>query len=321
MPRLEPLGDPLLRADERDGVDELVGHRGDRLALLAGEVELLDPLGVLLPAVAADERVVEVSALCPHPADVERDVRPERVAERSHVVADEDARRRRDLEARRRGREARSEGVVEALGRDEDGEPAVGDLGREGDVLRPQGREVDRDLGAQRAQHQLQRLAESGRALAVPRDAVVLALVCDDVPPQCRADDLDVLARLAERLAPRLAVPALDHLWPRRSEPEQEAAAGEEVERRRRHRRVRGSASRDLHDRRAELDPLRAPRQPAEDADRVRAPGLRDPDGVEAEPLGFLHEREQLGGVRAGRRVAEAEAEFHAPPILRCGRE
>ena len=27
--RSEPLGDPLLRADERDGVDELVGHRGE----------------------------------------------------------------------------------------------------------------------------------------------------------------------------------------------------------------------------------------------------------------------------------------------------
>ena len=47
---------------------------------------------------------------------------------------------------------------------------------------------------------------------AVVRDAVVLALVLDDVAPQRRADDLDVLARLAERLAPRLAVPALDDL-------------------------------------------------------------------------------------------------------------
>ena len=53
------------------------------------------------------------------------------------------------------------------------------------------------------------------------------------------------------------------------------------------------------------------PREPAEDADGVRAPGLGDPDGVEAEPLGLLHEREQVGGVRAGRRVTEAEAELH----------
>ena len=43
-----------------------------------------------------------------------------------------------------------------------------------------------------------------------------------------------------ERLAPRLAVPALDDLRPGRAEPEQEAAAGEQVERGRRHRAFAG---------------------------------------------------------------------------------
>src|SRR4051812_25494567 len=310
-PGLEPLGDPLLRPDQRDGVDELVGHRRDRFPLLAAEVELLDPLGILLPAVAADERVVEVPALRAHAADIERDVRPERVAQRSHVVADEHARRRGDLEAGRSGREARPEGLAEALRRHEDRQPAVGDLGRERDALRPECREVDRDLGAQRAQHQLQRLAEAGRARPVPRDPVVLAVVLDDLARERCADDLDVLARLAERLAPRLAVPALDHLRPGAAEPEQEAAAREEVERRRRHRRVRRRAAGDLQDRGAELDPLGAPREPAEDADRVGAPGLRDPDRVEAEPLRLLHERIQIGGIRAGWRVPEAETELH----------
>ena len=52
-------------------------------------------------------------------------------------------------------------------------------------------------------------------------------------------------------------------------------------------------------------------REPAEDADRVGAPGLGDPDRVEAEPLRLLHEREEVGRVRAGRRVAEAETELH----------
>ena len=40
--RVQPLGDALLRADERDLVDEVVRHRGDRLALLPVEVEILD---------------------------------------------------------------------------------------------------------------------------------------------------------------------------------------------------------------------------------------------------------------------------------------
>src|SRR3954466_10006926 len=44
----------------------------------------------------------------------------------------------------------------------------------------------------------VQRLAGAGRARPVPRDPVVLALVRDDVPPQGPADDLHVLARLAE---------------------------------------------------------------------------------------------------------------------------
>src|SRR5581483_8296130 len=55
-PRLEPLPDARLRADERDRVDELVRNRRDRLALPAAEVELLDLRRLGLPAVPADER-------------------------------------------------------------------------------------------------------------------------------------------------------------------------------------------------------------------------------------------------------------------------
>ena len=58
------------------------------------------------------------------------------------------------------------------------------------------------------------------------------AVVLDRLAAQGGADDLDVLARAAERLAPRDAVPALDHLRPGGAEPEQDAAAGELVERR-----------------------------------------------------------------------------------------
>jgi len=68
---LQALPDSLLRADERDLVDERVGDRGDRLHLLAAQVELLDLGGLALPAVAADERVVEVPSLRAHAPDVE----------------------------------------------------------------------------------------------------------------------------------------------------------------------------------------------------------------------------------------------------------
>ena len=51
------------------------------------------------------------------------------------------------------------------------------------------------------------------------------AVVLEQLAAERCADDLDVLARLLERLSPRLAVPALDDLRPGRAEPEQEAAA------------------------------------------------------------------------------------------------
>ena len=96
--------------------------------------------------------------------------------------------------------------------------------------------------------------ARSGRAISfsglpspvppVYRDVVVLAVVLEPLTPEHRAHDLDVLARLPERLPPLLPVPALDDLRAGRSEPQQEPPAGEQVERRRGHRGVRGRPAR-----------------------------------------------------------------------------
>ena len=210
---------------------------------------------------------------------------------------------------------AHREDLARALGLEEERDPAVRDLERELDRLRPHRREVDRDLGAKRARHQLQRLAEPRRARPRVRDVVVLAVVLEQLAPQHRADDLDVLARLRERLAPRLAVPALDDLRARRAEAEQEAAAGEQVERRRRHRRVRRGARRDLQDRRADLQRRRRRGEPAEHADRVGAPRLRCPGRVVAQPLRLLGELDELERVRPRLCVAHVEAEAHD---LRC---
>ena len=112
------------------------------------------------------------------------------------------------------------------------------DLEGELDRLRRDRGEVDRDLRPERLQHQLQRLAEPGAA--DDRDVVVRSVMLEPLAAKRGAHDLDVLAELPERLPPLLAVPALDDLRPRRPEPEQEAPAREQVERRRRHRRVRG---------------------------------------------------------------------------------
>src|SRR5690349_22638097 len=55
---VDPVGDRLLGARERDLVDQLVRDRGHRLALLSREIEVLDlPGGIAVP-VTGDELVV-----------------------------------------------------------------------------------------------------------------------------------------------------------------------------------------------------------------------------------------------------------------------
>ena len=64
------------------------------------------------------------------------------------------------------------------------------------------------------------------------RHLVVLALEVERLlAGEDAPDDLDVLPGAGERLRVRLAVPALDHLGPRRAEAEDGPAAGEVVER------------------------------------------------------------------------------------------
>ena len=77
--------------------------------------------------------------------------------------------------------------------REEQRQPAVADLGRQGDVLRPLGGEVDRDRRAQRVDRRLERLAEPGATLQ--RDVVVVAVELDGcLAGDDPAHDLDVLA-------------------------------------------------------------------------------------------------------------------------------
>ena len=159
---------------ERDVLDEPGRHRGRRLRLLAVEVEVLDQLGFALVAHAPEHVVVEVDLARAHAADVEREHGPVHVGRGLDVVGDDHRDDARDLErvggaARARAGEALGQRVaveVVVAGRVEHRQPAVGDLGRERDVLRALGREVDREVGAQRVRDRLERLAEPGAARA-----------------------------------------------------------------------------------------------------------------------------------------------------------
>ena len=131
------------------------------------------------------------------------------------------------------------------------------------------------------------------------------------------AHDRDVLTRLGERLAVRLAVPPLDDLWPAQTEPEQQPATRQQVESGSRHRGVGGRARRHLQDRGTEPDRRRVRTHPRERHDRVRAVGLGRPHGMEAERLGALHDRDRVGGSRVP--VSEVEAETHGRTLSDTG--
>src|ERR1700730_13019650 len=144
LPDLEALADPLTRATQRHLVHERVRDRR-RLLLLAGKVEVLDALGGALVPVAAHEVVVEVAPARPHAAHVEGEARLDHGPAGGDIVAQHDGDGGRDVEAREgfaaaRAREARLERFLEdghPLRREEDGKPAVGDLGGQRHVPRP----------------------------------------------------------------------------------------------------------------------------------------------------------------------------------------
>src|SRR5262249_60964946 len=83
---------------------------------------------------------------------------------------------------------------VHAMGREEYRKPAVGDLGRERDVLRPDGGEIDRNVRPQRMNDQLERLAQprtrSRRGVVMFGVVRPRPVALDDF-----TDDLDLLSR------------------------------------------------------------------------------------------------------------------------------
>ena len=130
----------LERANERDVLHHGGGHRGRGVVLAPVEVRVLDLVGRLLVTHAGKDVEVEVHLLGPHAADVEGEVRPEPVRRRLRVVVDHGGGEGQHLEvlgapAGAGPGEALVERRLEGghrLGGEEDGEPAVGDLRRQG---------------------------------------------------------------------------------------------------------------------------------------------------------------------------------------------
>ena len=167
---------PLLRADQRGRVDELVGDRVVGLLALAVEVQRLHLVGDLAEAEAVREVDVEVRLPRAHPAQVEQQARLDHGPGRLEVAVDRHLHGRRDLEVlaraaalREAGLEVLAPGLLEGVGREEDRDPAVADLGRHLDRLAADRADEDGDLVADGMEVELQRLALAGDALALGR--------------------------------------------------------------------------------------------------------------------------------------------------------
>ncbi len=162
-----------------------------------------------------------------------------------------------------------------------------------------------------------QRLAQAPRSRPLVRHRIVLAVKLDRLlTSQDPTHDLDVLAGARQRLAERLAVPTLDHLRARHSEPERETTVRQVIDRQRGHRGRRGSARRDLDDAGTQANARGVGADPCRGRERIGAPRLRRPHGVVLEALRLLRERdrERVGLCTP---VAELKSEFHAHGLAR----
>ena len=204
--------------------------------------------------------------------------------------------------------------LLETIGHEVDRLPDVGHLRGELDVLRADRGERDRDVLGRRAVHEPDRLAQP-RATLGERQVVGDAVVLDLVAAPHLAADLDRVAGARDRLLEGHAVPALDHLRARRTEPEDEPAIGQRVERRRSLRDQRRAARVERDDARHQLDRRGLAGQVAERRHEVVAVDLRSPDQIDARRLEIAGLRGQLLGVTV---ESDGRGDLHAER-LSCG--
>src|SRR5260221_4096451 len=275
---LDPLRHLGLDADQRGRLDDLVGHRREGALTVAVLEAALDLVGHVADAEAVAEVDVEVALAAANAADVEEEAGLDDVLGGLRVAVDRHRHRGQALEVEapppalgETRLQMLAPGLLEGIDTEEDRDPAVADLRRHLDRFAADRANENRDVGALGVEVELQRLALAAwqRQLVVLALVFELALAGDDL-----AHHFDVLAGAAPGLRVGNAVPAFGDLRPGGAEAEEEAAAGELVDRRPRHRGGGRRARRHLQDRGAEVDRLRLRGEPGKDADHVGA--IRD---------------------------------------------
>ncbi len=304
-------------AAQGDQVDQLVGEGGPGLGAAAGQVVLLDLAGRLLEAVAGGLLGVEVALPRAHAADVQGQERAHDVAGRGQVVGDVDLDVGGDVEAVKvAAGPGRPGGQLVAepagvLGREQEPEPAVGQLPGQGQVLRSHGRQVDGQPRLGRGDGQLEGLAGA----VGQRQLQGLALVGDPPALQGHPDHGHVVAGPGQGAGEPLPVPALGHLGPGQAEAEPEPPPRQLVEGGRGHGRHGRAPGRDLEHPRPQVDGAGLGGQPGQHGGRVRPVGLGHPGRVVPEPLRLPHQLQLLGRGRPGPEVAEHHPEAHQRPV------
>src|SRR5215469_2704449 len=90
LPGCEAVPDPLLRTDQRDLVDQRIGHCRFSLLPLPRKVQILDLHGCSLVAETLGQVVVIVLRARAHAADVERELGPDCITAGREILAHAD---------------------------------------------------------------------------------------------------------------------------------------------------------------------------------------------------------------------------------------
>src|ERR1035437_2654234 len=217
----QPVLDSAAWSDQGSLVDEVQRHGSRRLTVLLGEKEILDLCGRFLEAHPDRKRVVEVLLPRSHPAQIESGVGAQWYSGHLDVIVDDHRDGWHDVEADETvpsGAETgfdtpdlqRGQQVAGVLRAEEDGQPAIGDLAGELEVLGTDSRQIDRQMLAHWVDGHPQGLAGS----VWKRQRPMLALVGDGLSSQGHPDDVDVLAGPYQRRIELDPVPSLAHLRP-----------------------------------------------------------------------------------------------------------
>ena len=312
----EPVAHDVGRPAQRDGVDQGVGQRGGGLVAAPARGSGPAPRG-RRPRTRSPTRGGCRSSSRASPSRPTYSARKGRSTSRAaaQVLVDDHVHGRRDVEAlggraAARAKPSSSSGrnAATCSGEKRIGQPAVGDLGRERGVARPDRGEVDGDALLHRARSSASapcpaRRGAAARASGRGTRAARAAAPC--APPRRSRASAASCRPKRWPCHPSATCGPLEPMPSSIRPPDSWSSVAAVIA------VIAGERPGICMIAVPEPDPLRLPGQPGEDGHRVRPVGLGRPHGVVAEPLGLLHQLELLPGRQPEPPVADVHPEPH----------